>query len=373
MNLLALAAAASLVLALLAGASGVLTPAAAAHLAFAAGAVPLIFAAVLHFVPVLTRSSGPSPTLRRLPWVALLLGLLIACAIAGELPGAFLHAAALANAAIALTLIFWMRRRAGRALGTPHPGWRWYAAALAALAGAMLAVPPLAAGVAPLPLRLFHLHLNTSGFITLAALGTLPVLLPTALGKADSLAAPWLRRRLWPAAAAALALALGSALFAPLAALGALLLFALIASLLVQWWRGFGWRALASDGAAAPLCGALLFLAVLQLNGLAHGLFAADGNRSIAAFAAGFLFPLISGALSQLLPVWRWPGPKIPARDEMRRRLVRLGGWRALLFFLAGGSFLVGLAAAGAALAGGGLLFFAVDLAGALRVSREPR
>ncbi|KAB2966119.1 hypothetical protein, partial [Zoogloea sp.] len=33
-------------------------PAAAAHAAFAAGAMPLIFAAMGHFVPVLTRSAG---------------------------------------------------------------------------------------------------------------------------------------------------------------------------------------------------------------------------------------------------------------------------------------------------------------------------
>jgi hypothetical protein len=34
-------------------------------------------------------------------------------------------------------------------------------------------------------LRLFHMHLNTLGLVGLAALGTLPVLMPTALGKPD--------------------------------------------------------------------------------------------------------------------------------------------------------------------------------------------
>jgi hypothetical protein len=39
--------------------SGVGSPVAVAHLAFAVGIVPLIFAAISHFVPVLTRTGDP--------------------------------------------------------------------------------------------------------------------------------------------------------------------------------------------------------------------------------------------------------------------------------------------------------------------------
>ena len=40
-----------------------------AHAAFAIGALPLIFAAMSHFVPVLTRSGGAEPGIHRLPLV----------------------------------------------------------------------------------------------------------------------------------------------------------------------------------------------------------------------------------------------------------------------------------------------------------------
>jgi hypothetical protein len=372
--LLALSAAATLPLALLAGASGVFTPAAAAHVAFAVGIVPLIFGAMLHFVPVLTRSGSPHRRIAQLPFLALATGFVIVLAIEGVLPAAALHVAATVDSAIAIILFVWMRRRSRRALGAPHPGWRWYAAALLCLTAALIAIPPLAAGVAPLPLRLFHLHANTLGFVGLAALGTLPVLLPTALGKPDPQAAPWLRRRLPVAVAGVFALALGAAFFWPLAMVGAAFLAVVAAGLLAHWLRSFGWRTILADGAAAPLAAALAFLSLLQLLAVGHGLpEGGDGNRIIAAFAAGFLLPLVTGALSQLLPVWRWPGPKIPARDKMRRRLVRCGRLRAVLLPAAGLAFAAGQAALGAALAAAGLLLFFADLAAALRVAREAR
>lgn len=374
MILLALSAAATLPLALLAGASGVFTPAAAAHVAFAVGIVPLIFGAMLHFVPVLTRSGSPHRRIAQLPFLALATGFVIVLAIEGVLPAAALHVAATVDSAIAIVLFVWMRRRSRRALGTPHPGWRWYGAALLCLTAALIAIPPLAAGVAPLSLRLFHLHANTLGFVGLAALGTLPVLLPTALGKPDPQAAPWLRRRLPVAVAGVFALALGAAFFWPLAMVGAAFLAVVAAGLLAHWLRSFGWRTILADGAAAPLAAALAFLSLLQLLAVGHGLpEGGDGNRIIAAFAAGFLLPLVTGALSQLLPVWRWPGPKIPARDEMRRRLVRCGRLRAALLPAAGLAFAAAQAAAGAVLAAAGLLLFFLDLAAALRVAREAR
>lgn len=373
MILLAVSAAATLPLALLAGASGVFTPAAAAHIAFAVGIVPLIFGAMLHFVPVLTRSGSPQRWIARLPYLAQAVGVVVVLSLQGIVPRGWLHPAATADAAIAVVLLVWMRRRSRRALGSPHPGWRWYAAALLVLVAALAAVPPLTAGVAPLALRNLHLHLNTLGFIGLAALGTLPVLLPTALGQPDPQAAPWLRRRLPVAVAGVVLLALGAATAWPLALAGAAVLAVVAGGLLAHWLHAFGWRALLADGATAPLAAALLAFVLLQLLGAGHGLKAADGNRLIAAFAAGFLLPLVTGALSQLLPVWRWPGPRTPARDEMRRRLVRCGRLRAALLPAAGLAFAAGLRPAGAALAAAGLLLFFADLASALRVAPQPR
>ncbi len=50
--------------------SGVGSPLAVAHLAFAVGIVPLIFAAMSHFVPVLTRTGDPGRWISYLPGVA---------------------------------------------------------------------------------------------------------------------------------------------------------------------------------------------------------------------------------------------------------------------------------------------------------------
>ena len=137
---------------------------------------------------------------------------------AGCLTGC-LYPAAAVDLVLAAILLNWIAARARAALGSPHPGWRWYGAALGCL---MLAL--LSALLIPLwpqywkALRIFHLHLNTLGLIGLAALGTLPVLLPTALGKPDPEAASWLRRRLWLVAGGALVVATGAAVIWPFAA-----------------------------------------------------------------------------------------------------------------------------------------------------------
>ncbi len=373
MKLLGLSAVLCFLLALVLGASTLLIPVAALHLVFAVGILPLIFGAMLHFVPVLTRSGAPHPGIAALPFVALPVGIAVVLAIQGILPRSALHPAATADLLIAGVLIVWMVRRARRTLGAPHPGWRWYAASLALLVLALLAVPPLATGVFPLSFRLFHLHANTLGFVGLAALGTLPVLLPTALGKGDPQAAPWLRRRLFVAVAGVLFVAVGAALWWPLTLVGGSLLAVLSLGLLAHWWRAFTPGVLFADGASTPLVVALAAYGALLLAGALHGARLAAADGMVLGFGAAFLLPLVSGALSQLLPVWRFPGPNSPARQEMRRRLVRCGRLRAALFPLAGGACIVDFVPLAALLAACGLLLFAVDLAFALRVAPPAR
>lgn len=373
MKLLGLFSFVNLLLAPVLGASAVLTPVAALHVAFAIGVLPLIFGAMLHFVPVLTRSAGPHRAIAVIPFLVAANGFSVVLAMQGLLPRGALHVAATLDLLFALTLIGWILRRARRTLGAPHPGWRWYAAALSMLVLALLVVPPLASGIAPGMLRLFHLHANTAGLIGLAALGTLPVLLPTALGKPDPQAAPWLRRRLPVAVAGALFLATGAALWWPLSLVGGALLAVLALGLFAHWWRLFGVAKIISDGAAAPLAGATAVFGLLFLGGALHGSRLVDATGMTAAFVAGFLLPLVSGALSQLLPVGRFTGPNSPARQEMRRRLVRCGRSRAVLFPLAGLAFLVALPAAGLALLAAGLLLFTADLFAALRVPAPAR
>jgi hypothetical protein len=49
-----------------------------------------------------------------------------------------------------------------------------------------------------------------------------------------------------------------------------------------------------------------------------------------------FLFPLVTGAISYLLPVWIWPARNTAAYESAVQRLAWASGTRALAFFLAG-------------------------------------
>lgn len=367
-TLLSLIAGALLVL------SGQVTPPALAHLVFAVGIVPLIFAAMIHFVPVLTRTGDPGRWAGRLPRLAQVAGLLAVLAMQGVVPRWLLHLAVLCDLILAAALLNWIAGRARLSLGSPHPGWRWYGAALGCLMLALLSV--LLISVWPAywrALRAFHLHLNTVGLVGLAALGTLPVLLPTTLGKPDPEAAGWLHRRLWPVAGGALIVATGAAVVWPFGVPGAALVLVTALGLLGHWVRRFGLSALLADGAATPLlaavCGLMLSLGV----GVAHGASLMPAWPTLLVWGAGFLLPLVSGAVSQLLPVWRWPGPATPERLLMRSRLVAGGRWRAV-FFLASALFIVaGHEPAAWISLGLAFVLFALNLLQAMRVRPPSR
>ena len=350
------------------------SPLAAAHLAFAVGIVPLIMAAMIHFVPVLTRTGDPGTWLLRLPQLAQFSGLVVVLAMQSMIPYGLLHAAAAADLILAAVLSRWITMRVNTCLGAAHPGWRWYGASLACLMLALLAIL-----LQPLwpdfwrSLRLFHLHLNTLGFVGLAALGTLPVLIPTALTRPDPEAGGWLRRRLWLVAGGALIVASGAAVAWPLAAPGAALMMVAVLGLLGQWSRRFGLRTMLFDGVAVALLSALSGLMLTLIAGVAHGAGLLPARPALLAWGTGFLLPLVTGALSQLLPVWRWPGPQTPERSLMRSRLAAGGRWRALFFLLAGMSMLDQQVVAGGLFAAVAMLRFAYDLLQAVRVTRSTR
>lgn len=354
--------------------SGTGSPLAVAHLAFAVGIVPLIFAAISHFVPVLTRTGDPGAWIKRIPPLAQLSGLCAVGAMQGILPHWLLHLAAGVDLLLAGVLLSWIAARARATLGSPHPGWRWYGAALGCLMLALLAVLQML--VWPQywrELRLFHLHLNTIGLVGLAALGTLPVLMPTALGKPDPEAAGWLHRRLWLVAGGALVIATGTAVSWPFAAPGTALVLVAALGLIGQWIRRFGFKALLADGVTASLLAAVAGLLLTLAAGLAHGARLMPGQSTLAAWAVGFLLPLVSGALSQLLPVWRWPGPQIPARLLMRQKLAATGIWRAGLLFAAAVALLAGFERLAGGLLAGGILLFLFSVLQAVRVTRSTR
>jgi hypothetical protein len=306
------------------------------HLILAVGAMPLIFGAMSHFIPVLTRTRAPGAGLAGLPVLALAGGVLAVAAFGlpgmawGRYAGAFL---ALMAAGL---LLAWSRRRRTGMLGRPHSGLAWYEAALACLACALLAIlanvfwPQQWAG-----LRRLHLHLNTLGFIGLTAVSTLAVLLPTVAGRPDPQVGPWLRRNLPWAMTGTVLVAVGAAWFGPpLAGIGAVLWAVPLGRLGARWLRLYRAEIFAWHGAAPLLAAALAGFAASMLFGAAAVAFPASTPTS--AFVTGFLPPLVSGAASQLLPVWLHPGMQGDWHAVLRSRLGRYGGARAVLFCLGG-------------------------------------
>lgn len=319
--------------------------AAAVHLMLAVGAMPLIFGAMGHFIPVLTRTRTAAAGMLAIPLLALAGGALAVASFSfpGMLAGRF--AGALLAALAAAALMVWSRRRRAAMLGRPHPGLAWYEAALACLLLALLAI--LASAIWPaqtVALRQFHLHLNTLGFVGLTALGTLAVLLPTVAGRPDPEAAPGLRRDLPWAAGGSLAVAIGAAWFAPLAWIGAIVWAIAPVRLATRWLRRYRTEILALHGAAPLLAGALAGLVISVLLGALDAVPGAAAVRIVEpvwAFVTGFMLPLVSGAASQLLPVWLRPGVQSDWHARLRDRLGRHGGIRAALF--CGGGIAAGI------------------------------
>lgn len=305
------------------------------HLMLAAGAMPLIFGAMSHFIPVLTRTREAERGIGIIPVVALAGGALAVAAFSlGSFSRGWQGGAVLAMAA-ALALLAWGRKKRAAMLGSPHPCLGWYEAALACLFVALLAI--LAGGLWPqhfLALRRLHLHLNTLGFIGLTAVGTLAVLMPTVIGRPDAGAAARLRRDLPWALSGALLIAIGAAWLAPLAWLGLIAWVVPLARMGAAWLRLYRAEIFSLHGAAPLLAIATagFFLCLLAGAAITAGV-ALDPT---AIFIAGFLLPLVSGAASQLLPVWLKPGVQNAWHGDMRKRLGRYNGVRALLFFTSG-------------------------------------
>jgi len=346
---------------------GQATPA-AAHIAFAAGIMPLIFGAMMHFVPVLTRSRAAVAPLRWLPLGMSVAGMLAASAFV--VPGFFeigIHVGACLAFVGALILAVWIVRRARATLGAPHPCLYWYLAAVLCLALALAAT--LAGLLWPaqrVALRIFHLHLNTLGFIGLTAIGTLTVLLPTAAARPDASAAPRLRSDLALTVLGVLMLAAGSAWFVPVAYSGMLLLLLAVVSLGTTWAAQF-WREISRrDGAAPSLALALFGFAALLFIGAGHVRGPLAGRDAIFGFVLAFLLPLVTGAVGQLLPLWLKPGLQQAWQQQARTTLTRYGALRALAFVISGLLVAFGLRQA-ALLAAVALVLFMVQLAMVLK------
>jgi len=309
--------------------------AAALHLILAVGAMPLIFGAMSHFIPVLTRTRNAPSGLLGIPVLALAGGALVVSAL--SLPDLFWgrHAGAILAVSAASALLVWSRRRRAGMLGRPHPCLAWYEVALACLVSALLAI--LASAIWPqqtIALHRLHLHLNTLGFVGLTAISTLSVLLPTVADRPDREVGSRLQRDLPWAVAGTLLVAFGSAWFSPLAWIGGAVWAVPLVRLGSSWLRLYRAEIFALHGAAPLLAAALTGLAISMIFGAAAPM--ARATEPALAFVVGFMLPLVSGAATQLLPVWLRPGVQSGWHAGLRESLGRHGGVRAVLFCLGG-------------------------------------
>ena len=334
MPLLGLLTLAGAIAALVLMITGKLIPAALAHLMLGLGVLPLILDAIAHFIPVLTRTA-PRIGDRRAAAIGLVAG---ALAVIGQqfwFPLVYI-AATLGIAAVGDLLIN-IQQRVRRCLGTPHPCLQWYQAALWSLAIALIAL--LLSLLIPEQwpaLRRLHLHLNLLGFVGLTAFSTLQVLLPT-LSRHPDPTTPERLRRLFPwAVTATAATAVGSAWFIPLAGVGLAIWFIVTARLLAHLMRHFRtyW---AASNSAIGLVIAVWGWAFNLVYALLHMLSAQGSDRALWVFVCSFLLPLLSAALSHLVPVTLSPGAETDERQRCQHRFARNTLSRSLLYLIAGG------------------------------------
>jgi len=330
------------------------------HLAFALGVMPLIIGAMTYFAPVLTRTRGAE---RSVAWFAMFAwvgGALIVAFFALTLPVAVRDAAAAMALIACVKLAAWQLKRGRAALGGAHPGLRWYLAALFCLGTSLLAV--LAMSVWPreaLALKNLHLHLNLFGFVGLTAIGTLQVLLPTAAGRPDPAVAARLRADLPMALSGALLIALGAAWLPLLSWLGMALWLLPLGRLARAWLSLYREHIFQRHGAASLLVTALVGFAGALVAGGLHVAGWVESAHVGHVWVFAFLFPLVSGAAGQLLPLWLKPGQQGEWHDQARQHLTYASGTRALLLMAGGGMALAGMRW-GAVFALAGLLPFAL-------------
>lgn len=312
-----------------------LLPSAHTHLALAAGVMPLIFGAMVHFVPVLTRSASPHAGIKIIPLLASVAGALAVFSFAAA--NQLYYFAALLALAVAMIFSGWIIQRASAPLVKPHPCLYWYLAAILCLMLALAAAAAMFVWPEQRPaLKRLHLHLNTLGFVGLTAIATLQVLLPTAVGRLDPLAASRLRQDLKWALAGTLLIAIGAAWLQPLSWLGALLWMLPLFHLGKAWLTLYPAEIRRLHGAAPSLAAALVGFAAALIFGALHAGGILKTTDTAHAFILAFLFPLVSGAASQLLPVWARPGPQTAWHVRVRQRLGFAGGLRGALFVSGG-------------------------------------
>ncbi|MCF6354739.1 MAG: hypothetical protein L3J26_06485 [Candidatus Polarisedimenticolaceae bacterium] len=311
-----------------------LPAAALLHMILALGIMPLILAAMAYFIPVLTRTSAPEPRVLLAPIGALIAGLLATLSLSLNYQ---LYPVATTIALLAVGgLLWWSQQRAKATLGRPHPGLLWYQLALGSLIIGLLIITLAAFWPAQwLPLRRLHLHINLLGFVGLAALGTLRVLLPTAGGFPDPQAGVWLMKEWRWLVAGTLLIAAGAAWSVMLADIGLLLWLIALVRLVQGLLKAHQGRLWQWHGAAASLMIAVAGLMLCLVGGALHGHGLLPASQASEAFVIAFLLPLVTGAATHLLPLWRLSSQP-EQQQQLRERLGYLSMVRGLAFLAAG-------------------------------------
>ena len=334
------------------------------HMILAAGVMPLIMGAMIYFTPVLTHTRAPSWPILLLPGLSVLAGIWATASLFWRRDLVMLPA--LTAMLVAGVLLGWIWHRARNMVGRPHPGLHWYRLALVGLILGLFAISMSTLWLESwTAFRQFHLHMNIFGFVGLTAVGTLRVLLPTVAGYNDPVTGVRLQRDLYPMALGALLMAAGSAGWYWLVWPGLafwLVPLARFAFPLVSHWREqvWGWH---RPGMSLGLAVAGLMLVLIAKGFHAAGVL--PGEAALPLFVYMFLFPLVTGAISYLLPVWVWPARNDTAYEAAVQRLAWGSGVRALVFFAAGILTLSGQPGA-AYLAGAAMAIFLIQLIWAL-------
>lgn len=325
------------------------------HIVFSIGIIPLILAAMVHFLPVLARSKKPNKWINLLPLLALLSGLLITSHFAfpqvvttGHYFGATVIIIVVANLGI------WAFHLKSQCIGTPHPCLDWYLAAIYCLLIALSAIvityfiPSQRA-----EFRLLHLHLNTLGFIGITALGTLQVLMPTVAQCPDPAVASRMRQYLKWMVIGTFMIAFCAAWYPKLAWVGVMLLAIPVFGIAWSWLQLYREKIFKWNGVAPVLAAALSGFVIALVIGTAHA-YGQHHFNPIALFIITFMMPLVMGAVSYLLPLWLKPGQQTIWHQTSRTHLAANGALRALIFLVGGilvslgyetGWYLVALAA----------------------------
>ncbi len=334
------------------------------HLALASGAMPLITGAMIHFVPVLTRSGQRVGGIQSLPWLMLLAGVLaVTSFVFPSAPPIVRIAAALIGNTATVALAWWTFHLSRNSLGGAHPGVHWYLAAMSCLLLGLLTVLLMQLWPSQyLALRRFHLHLNTLGFIAITAVGTLQVLLPTALGQPDMHATQRLRKDLKWVVIGTILIAAGAAWASPLVWPGLLCWLWPVVRLGISWVTLYRKSSQHWNANATAIAGALPGLLVVLLFGAAHASNLVPTRHASLSYLFAFLLPLVTGAASYLIPLWLRPGVQTEWHMRTRHHLARYSHLRLALFLAAASFITLGYVEWGWPLAAIALALFFVQL-----------